>query len=131
MNTTQGQSVATSGTVRSVSTMSPFVVLHIEDSRDDRELFQIAAAQAKLPICWQTANSTKTAIAHLKELLTAAAAGASVTCHVDLAVGRYVASAGGKGVPFLGALWPRQACCRVSSGRPPKSPLRTLIATDR
>src|SRR5204863_2170118 len=57
----------------------PFVVLHIEDSRDDRELFQIAAAQAKLPICWQTANSTKTAIAHLKELLTAAAAGASVT----------------------------------------------------
>ena len=78
MNTKQSQSVATSGSARSVRTM-PFVVLHIEDSPDDRELFQMAAAQAKLPVCWQTANSTKTAIAHLKNLLSAAHAGAPVT----------------------------------------------------
>ena len=79
MKAKQGELSGTSGNVLSTRMNPPFVVLQIEDNADDRELFQMAAEQAKLPICWQTANSAKAAIAHLQNLLSVAGAGGHVT----------------------------------------------------
>jgi CheY-like chemotaxis protein len=47
---------------------TPFVVLHVDDSEDDRIILQTACAKAKVPFEWRIAENATQAIAYLEAL---------------------------------------------------------------
>ena len=84
MNSTQSYRMSLLSGAPSREKETALVVLHIEDSADDRELFQMAAGHAKLPIFWHAATSSKGAIAYLQGLLSGGAGNGSSVIWPDL-----------------------------------------------